>query len=193
MRIKIKIKIKFNKMDIPPNKLSRQQMNMVQLAVDEAIKSKLSFRVGAVLCYAGVKIIGGFNYHGNNVQNPYGYNHNVCAIHAEMGVCMDYYQKIKKDMKSFRDIKKFILCVVRRNKSGNLRNAKPCMECAEYLKKWMPCKILYSTDEGFFFGKISDLDSDHLSYVQMKRRSSPNGRLSPTRNVTPPPPDEDDE
>jgi hypothetical protein len=54
------------------------------------------------------------------------------------------------------------------------------------LKKWMPCKILYSTDDGFFFGKINDLESDHLSYVQMKRRQSRNGRLSLVKNVQPP-------
>jgi hypothetical protein len=47
----------------------------------------------------------------------------------------------------------------------------------------MPCKILYSTDDGFFFGKINDLESDHLSYVQMKRRQARNGRLSLVKNV----------
>jgi len=76
-----------------------------------------------------------------------------------------------------REIKKLVLCVVRRNNNGRIRNAKPCMECTDYLKKWLPCKIIYSTDDGFFFGKIRDLETNHLSFIQIKRRQSPNGRL----------------
>jgi hypothetical protein len=172
-------------MNIPIEKLSRQQMSMIDMAIEMAEKSTLSFRVGSVLCYAGIKIIGNCNKHGDHIQDPYGSVHNVCAIHAEVGVCLEYYQRFKKDLKSFRDIKKLVLCVVRRNRCGSLKNAKPCMECTQYLKKWLPCKILYSTDEGFFYGKISELESEHLSYVQMKRRLAPNGRLSSTKNVLP--------
>jgi hypothetical protein len=111
------------------------------------------------------------------IQDPIGCCHNVCAIHAEMGVCMEYYQRFRKNKKDFRDIKKLTLCVVRKNNNGTIRNAKPCMECTAFLKKWLPCKILYSTEDGFFFGKIKDIESDHLSYLQNKRRHSPMGRL----------------
>ena len=180
-------------MNILPTALSKHQMSMVQYATEMALKSALSFRVGSVLCYAGIKILGSCNRHGDQIHDPCGSIHNVCAIHAEMGICMEYYQKLKKDNKSFRDVKKFVLCVVRRNRNGKLRNAKPCMECTEFLKKWMPCKILYSTDDGFFFGKINDLESDHLSYVQMKRRQSRNGRLSLVKNVASPNATLDDE
>lgn len=173
-------------MDISYNDLSKQKKAMIDLAIEMAEKSALSFRIGSVLCYAGVKIVGNCNRHGDSIQDPIGSIHNVCAIHAEMGVCLEYYQRFRKNIKkSFRDVKNLVLCVVRQNRCGSLRNAKPCMECTEYLKKWLPCKILYSTDNGFYYGKISDLESEHLSYVQMKRRRAPNGRLSPSRNVLP--------
>jgi hypothetical protein len=172
-------------MNITFENLSKQQVGMVQMAMEMAEKSALSFRVGSVLCNSGIKIVGNCNRHGDQIQDPIGSIHNVCASHAEIGVCIEYYHRFKKDLKSFRDIKKLILCVVRRNRNGKLRNAKPCMECTDYLKKWMPCKILYSTDDGFFLGKISELESDHLSYVQMKRRRATNGRLSPSRSVLP--------
>jgi hypothetical protein len=164
-------------MNLTIDKLSKQQLLMVQSAIEMAEKSSLSFRIGSALFNSGVKVIGSCNRHGDCIQDPCGSIHNVCAIHAEMSICMEFYQRFKKDDKSFRDIRKLILCVVRRNHNGTIRNAKPCMECTNFLKKWMPCKILYSTDDGFFFGKIRDLESDHLSYIQMKRRCSPKGKL----------------
>ena len=164
-------------MCIPMDKLTKQQLSMVDGAIEMAEKSELSFRVGSVLFNSGVKIIGDCNRHGDTFYDPCGAQQKVCAIHAEMGVCMEYYQRFKKDDKSFRDIRKLVLCVVRRNHNGTIRNAKPCMECTNFLKKWFPCKILYSTDEGFIFAKVRDLESDHLSFMQMKRRRSPNGRL----------------
>ncbi len=157
--------------------LSKQQYEMVQHACEMAEKSALAFRVGSVLFTSGNKIIGNCNRHGNMIHDPIGICHNVCAIHAEMGVCMEYYQRFRKNKKDFRDIKKLTLRVVRRNKNGTIRSAKPCMECTAFLKKWLPCKILYSTDDGFFFGKIKDMESNHLSYLQNKRRHSPMGRL----------------
>jgi hypothetical protein len=164
-------------MHIPLENLSKQQYEMVQHACEMAEKSALAFRVGSVLFTSGNKIIGNCNRHGNMIQDPIGCCHNVCAIHAEMGVCMEYYQRFRKNKKDFRDIKKLTLCVVRKNNNGTIRNAKPCMECTVFLKKWLPCKILYSTEDGFFFGKIKDIESDHLSYLQNKRRHSPMGRL----------------
>ncbi len=159
------------------DKLSKQQLSMVEAAIEMAEQSSLNFRVGSVLFNSGIKIIGDCNRHGNTLYDPSGFQHNVCAIHAEMGVCMEYYQRFKKEGNSFRDIRKLILCVVRRNHNGSIRNAKPCMECTNFLKKWFPCKILYSTDDGFVLSKVRDLESDHLSFMQRKRRLSPNGRL----------------
>ena len=165
-------------MNIPYDQLSKQQIIMIDHAKQMARKSHLSFKVGSILWNSGVKILGDCNRHGDIIQDPHGSCHNVCAIHAEMSVCMEYYQRFKKENRiNFRDIKKLILCVVRQNSNGIIRNAKPCMECTEFMKKWFPCKILYSTDDGFFFGKIKDLESDHLSFIQLKRRNSPKGRL----------------
>ncbi len=164
-------------MCIPMDKLSKQQLTMVEAAIEMAQKSSLNFRVGSVLFNSGIKIIGDCNRHGNILCDPSGIQHNVCAIHAEMCVCMEYYQRFKKEGNTFRDIRKLVLCVVRYNYNGTIRNAKPCMECTNFLKKWFPCKILYSTDEGFVLSKVRDLESDHLSFMQRKRRHSPNGRL----------------
>jgi hypothetical protein len=165
-------------MSIPYEKLSKQQQSMVDSAVEIAQKSRLTVHIGSILYNSGIKIIANCNQHGDSIQDPNGSYHNVCAIHAEMRVCLEYYHKFQKEKKNFRDIRKLILCVVRRNNNGTIRNAKPCMECTAFLKKWLPCKILYSTDDGFCFEKIRDLESDHLSFVQMKRRRSPQGRLS---------------
>jgi len=159
------------------DKLTKQQLSMVEETIEMAKKSDLLFRVGTVLFNSGIKVIGGCNKEGDTIYDPFGLPHNVCAIHAEMCVCMEYYQRFKKEIKSLRNIRKLVLCVVRYNHNGTIRNAKPCMECTNYLKKWFPCKIIYSTDEGFVFSKISNLESDHLSFMQRKRRHSPNGRL----------------
>ena len=167
-------------MNIPYEKLSRQQLYMIQLTTEMAKKSALSFHVGSILFNSGIEIVSDCNRHGDLIQDPAGTVHNVCAIHAEMAVCMAYYKKHLREGKSLREIKRLVLCVVRRNNNGRIRNAKPCMECTDYLKKWLPCKIIYSTDDGFFFGKVRDLETDHLSYIQIKRRSSPKGRLSHT-------------
>jgi hypothetical protein len=167
-------------MNISPEKLTRQQEMMINSAIENAKRSNLLFRVGSVIYNCGIEFVSGCNTHGDYIQDPMGVNHSVCAIHAEINACLSYYKKFlrEKDKISQRDFKKLTLCVVRRNRCGSLRNAKPCMECTEFLKKWLPCKILYSTNDGFYQCKVKDLESDHLSFVQEKRRSAPKGVLS---------------
>lgn len=157
-------------MNIQIEQLSKQQLMLVNRAITQADKSPLNMRIGAVLCKSGIEITGDFNQHGSKIQDPMGINHNVCSIHAEMGICKNYYAKCQRNKISLKDIKKLTLCVVRIGGKGDLRDATPCMECTAFLKKWLPCKILYSTGEGFYYGKVSELDNDHLSYFQMKRR-----------------------
>jgi hypothetical protein len=171
-------------MNISKENLSKQQYCMIRSAIEMAEKSELLMKVGSVLCDSGLKIIGDFNRHGDCFKDPSGSKQNVCTIHAEIGVCIEYYQKFQKI--SFKNIRKFVLCVVRISPSGEIKNSKPCKECISYLKKWFPCKILYSTEDGFFLGKIRDIESDHLSLIQIKRKNSPQGKLSkhiePIRN-----------
>ncbi len=172
-------------MNILPENLTKQQLLMINSAIENAKRSNLAFRVGSVIYNYGIELVSGCNTHGDYIQDPLGVNHSVCAIHAEINVCLAYYKKFlkEKDKISQRDFKNLTLCVVRRNRGGSLRNAKPCMECTEFLKKWFPCKILYSTDDGFYFGKVRDLENDHLSFVQVKRRNSPKGRLPSNTKV----------
>lgn len=163
-------------MNISKENLSKQQFSMIQSAIEMAEKSMLLMKIGSVLCDSGLKIIGDFNRHGDCFKDPSGSRQNVCTIHAEIGVCIEYYQRFQKI--SFKNIKKFVLCVVRISPKGEIKNSKPCMECVSYLKKWFPCKILYSTEDGFFLGKIRDIESTHLSLIQIKRKNSPQGKLS---------------
>lgn len=164
-------------MSIPYEKLSKQHQNMIDATAEIASESKLIFHVGSILYNSGIKVLGGCNCQGDFIYDPNGVQHNVSAVHSEIRVCMEFYQRFQKERKNLRDIRKLTLCVIRRNRNGTIRNAKPCMECTEFLKKWLPCKILYSTDDGFYYGKIRDLESNHLSFVQRKRRHSPNGKL----------------
>jgi len=163
-------------MNISKENLSKQQYCMIRSAIEMAEKSELLMKIGSVLCDSGLKIIGDFNRHGDCFKDPSGSKQNVCTIHAEIGVCIEYYQRFQKI--SFKNIRKCVLCVVRITPGGEIKNSKPCMECISYLKKWLPCKILYSTEDGYFFGKIRDIESDHLSLIQIKRKNSPQGKLS---------------
>lgn len=48
----------------------------------------------------------------------------------------------------------------------NIRNAKPCKMCTAFLKEWFPCWVMYSVDDGFYYGHTDNLFNDHLSYAQ---------------------------
>jgi hypothetical protein len=59
--------------------------------------------------------------------------------------------------------------VVRLGSDGiTYKNAKPCSECTKFLKKFFPGKIIYISETGCNFEKVSTLESDHLSFYQRK-------------------------
>lgn len=108
-------------------------------AVIEATKSTSLYRVGAII-FKGKRIISvGHNYsmrsasklHPNKQKYP-------GSIHAEMSAIL----------KARRSLKGYSILVIRLSKNDEIRLAKPCKWCMNYLKAVGINKLYYSTNTG---------------------------------------------
>jgi deoxycytidylate deaminase len=115
------------------------QHKLISLAIEEAFKSTHQHKIGAII-YTNKGIIS----KGHNDANTWRHNLHPkykrwpTSIHAEVAAILS----AKKDLKGC-----FII-VIRVNKMGELRMAKPCNLCMNYIDYVGIKKVSYSTNNG---------------------------------------------
>jgi len=107
--------------------MKRFYREIVDHAIDQAKQSSHdTFTHGAVLLHRSKILATGFNNY---------------ILHAER----DVFSNLKKTMAKRCG---YTVFVVRVNRSGELRNSKPCQSCMSYLKFQNVHNVYYSTDSG---------------------------------------------
>lgn len=113
-----------------PSKLLRELMEQ---AKNEALKSTMNQKHGAIL-FKGTEIIEtGYNYNFGNLIF-----HNKYSVHAEADVILNAIRSKKR-------IKNTNLIVVRISKTGQFVNSKPCKNCSNFIKANEIINTYYST------------------------------------------------
>jgi len=132
----------------------------VQLAIEEAKKSQLTFKHGAVFVKGGKIIATGHN----SSRSKRGREIETCT-HAEI----DVLSKVK-------DAKKGKLIIVRIPNSkeelekGNLLYSAPCMNCLQEIRKREVKEIIFSDGIGLTCFKARYFQTNHLSFAQKERK-----------------------
>jgi len=73
------------------------------------------------------------------------------SIHAEHD-CLRKFNFKNRTKKRKR--RAFLLFVLRLDREGNWKNSKPCQHCLKLLKQYRISKVIYSRDDGTFFGEF---------------------------------------
>ena len=107
-------------------------------AVEEANKSELAHRVGCVIYHSNKIVSRGYNSKRNVKSITKKFIRWPGSIHAEI----DAIIKAKVSLKGMTAL------VIRLNKKGQLRLAKPCEHCTMYLHYVGIKKVIYSTNLG---------------------------------------------
>ena len=117
----------------------KRGLKFLRLAISEAEKSDHKQRVGAIIFKAKTVFSKGHNYSSKSVRSI---TKKFCrwpnSIHAEV----DCILKAKRDLSGMN------ILIVRINKKGELRYAKPCRQCLAYLFHVSIRNVYYSTSYG---------------------------------------------
>lgn len=73
------------------------------------------------------------------------FGHKSNNIHSELHCILNLKRKITQGL---------TMVNIRINKNGDFRNSFPCKNCQKMLKHYRINNIIYSTNEGFLYGKI---------------------------------------
>lgn len=147
-------------------------------ASEEANKSELNYKHGAVITKNGKKICGGFNH-----SRSYFNRSLCCSTHAERHVCKKMLtlclkgKKIKNDTDLHRYTRKMDIYITRDNGYDNtlFQDSAPCKACADYLKKMNFRNIFYTLSDGSIVKvKSKDLESSHYSAAQITMKENIN-------------------
>jgi deoxycytidylate deaminase len=103
---------------------SRRQV-IIDEAYNEAIKSPMNKKIGAILVYRNKIISRGHNYY--NMQTVFNTNVFLFSTHAEV----DCISKCKHSKKS-----KSVLYIIRVDNNGNIIPIKPCDNCKKIIDKY---------------------------------------------------------
>ena len=120
------------------------------IAYSEALNSDMDFKHGAIITKGSKVIVKGSNC--GKRTKVLGQIHG--CVHAEIDVANKLINGILRSKKSNRNLKKYIIWVVRApndKKSQNqmkFRNSKPCKYCSKKLIELGFTKIGYSDDKG---------------------------------------------
>lgn len=148
-----------------------RQAKTMFAASQEALKSKQTFRHGAVITGKGGKIVvAGYNK-GNRTKVL---NHVFTCVHAEMDAMHKLINcvlipKYGKDYK--KHIKKYSIWVVRLENSEEIKYtySKPCFYCSQLMKQYGFSNVYYSIDDDKIIKeKVTLLSSNHKSNCQIK-------------------------
>lgn len=118
-------------------------MNHISKAYQEALKSDLSHRVGAILIKSNRVLASGYNQMRH--QSMLNTEHWPGSLHAEINVILDALRKTSTDK-----IKGSTLVVVRVRSNGKFGLAFPCENCYDIIQKFKIKKVIFSTNTSKF-------------------------------------------
>lgn len=107
--------------------------SFIREAMDQARKSSFSQRLGAVVVNNNRVVGRGFNY-AHSTGQPFG-----DGEHAEVAALNNTTAKFRKESTVY---------VVRLDKTGNIRNSKPCGTCVKIMQKLGVKYAWHANDDG---------------------------------------------
>ena len=115
--------------------LHKNQQQYIDLAIEEATKSTMNHRHGAVIVKEGNVLATAYNYNFSNKQR---HSHSMRSRHAEAEAII--HCKLRNISLKGADI-----FVVRLSRSGkNLANSRPCKDCAEFIEENQFANVYHS-------------------------------------------------
>lgn len=121
-------------------KLSKKQLEILEVAFKEAQKSTMQFKHGAVLVQ-GNRILGTCHNYSSKKKSFHGPT--PFSMHAEVGALMKTIFHSRKQIKKNRGLIR--LYVIRVTNAGKVLNSKPCSNCQRMMKKFGVDCVYYST------------------------------------------------
>ena len=127
----------------------------ISLAQEEAEKSSLNYRVGAVITKGSKVLSKGYNNNRTKTLDSFAF-----CEHAELAAGRQLFNRFirKRDKKkNKRDLAKCIIWVTRIRSNGELSNSAPCSNCIKRLLDMGFVRVGYTDNDGNIF--IRKLDS----------------------------------
>ena len=137
----------------------------ISLAQDEAAKSKLNFRVGAVITKGSKVLFAGCNNDRTKSLDSYAF-----CQHAELDAARKLNNILlrKRDKKkNQRDFKKYIIWVTRIRSNNELSESAPCSDCISKLTKMGFTRVGFTDNDGNIYIKKLDTLPHFLSDAQL--------------------------
>jgi tRNA(Arg) A34 adenosine deaminase TadA len=95
----------------------------------------------------------------NHLRNSYNGRCVCFSTHAEIDVIHKVLNLLNP-----KNLKNYVMVVVRIGRDGNIKNSRPCNQCIETMCKYRIKKVIYSTDdESFEVQKPEYMDHLHIS------------------------------
>ena len=126
--------------------LSNADSRYMELAMEEATKSPISYQLGCIAVVSGKIAARGFNHY--RTYSKDGMIGDSCSCHAEIDV-------LRKCLKQ-NITKKINLYVARVSHSGQLVCSAPCIECFLKMKDFNIRSIIYADHQGNIIKRTVD-------------------------------------
>ena len=137
----------------------------ISLAQEEAEKSRLNYRVGAVITKGSKVMFSGCNNERTKSLNSFAF-----CQHAELEAARKLNNILlrKRDKnKNKRDLKKYIIWVTRIRSKNQLSESAPCSDCIKKLTNMGFSKVGYTDNDGNIYVKKLEELPHFLSDAQM--------------------------
>ena len=137
----------------------------ISLAQEEAEKSRLNYRVGAVITKGSKVMFSGCNNERTKSLNSFAF-----CQHAELEAARKLNNILlrKRDKnKNKRDLKKYIIWVTRIRSKNQLSESAPCSDCIKKLTNMGFSKVGYTDNDGNIYVKKLQELPHFLSDAQM--------------------------
>jgi tRNA(Arg) A34 adenosine deaminase TadA len=137
----------------------------ISLAQEEAEKSRLNYRVGAVITKGSKVMFSGCNNERTKSLNSFAF-----CQHAELEAARKLNNILlrKRDKnKNKRDLKKYIIWVTRIRSNNQLSESAPCSDCIKKLTNMGFSKVGYTDNDGNIYVKKLEELPHFLSDAQM--------------------------
>lgn len=126
-------------------------MISLDTCIGEAKRSNLLFKVGASLYYGNKLVCSGRNRGTPGIKVGKKYLSRPLEIASPVGIILTIHAEedcILRYRRKGGDPKGCTMIVVRVNRNGELRNAKPCSRCHAIIKAYGIKTVFYSTEHG---------------------------------------------
>ena len=142
--------------------MSVKDQRMIAIALEEACKSKLTYKHGCVATYGGKIIARGCNtydcYKGTKYMNL------MNTTHAEMNVVRLLEHKYRNNPRKLSRITLYIARVDRKVK-GTMFLSAPCIDCSRKIKELNIKTIVYTCDDNSIEKcSMCNFNTDHICY-----------------------------